>query len=40
MKMNKRQITLYGSNIEGNELNPFMTIFLVEPYLKNNKLNI
>ena len=36
MKLNGRYVTLFGSNIEGNELNNFMTILIVDLYFKIN----
>ena len=36
MKWNGRYITLFGSNIEGNELHNFMTILILDPYFKIN----
>ena len=34
MKLNGRYVTLFWSNIEGNELNNFMTILILDPYFK------
>ena len=34
--MNGMYVTLFGSNIKGNELNYFMTILLLDPYFKIN----
>ena len=34
--MNGMQVILFGSNMEGMELNHFMTILLLDPYFKIN----
>ena len=36
MKMNKMLVSLFGSNIEGMELNHFMMILLIDPKFKIN----
>ena len=36
MKMNRMQVILFGSNIEGMEWNHFMTILLLDSYFKIN----
>ena len=34
MQMNRMLVTLFGSKIEGKELNHFMKILLLDPILK------